>query len=150
MRTHVSIDVKNIKNSVDFYRKVFGTDPQKQTDYYAKFDLSDPSLNFSMQTKKDGSVSRVNHFGIEVSSEAEVRDWEKRLLEAGIENSPEDQTDCCYALQDKIWFADPDGNAWEVFVVHEQLEVGTGTSKKAVGRPNNVCSDSGSSSTCCG
>jgi hypothetical protein len=27
--------------------------------------------------------------------------------------------DCCYALQDKSWVADPDGNEWEVFVVHQ-------------------------------
>ena len=26
---------------------------------------------------------------------------------------------CCHAAQDKIWAMDPDGNAWEVFHVHE-------------------------------
>lgn len=29
------------------------------------------------------------------------------------------QTNCCYALQDKTWVNDPDGNEWEVFVVLE-------------------------------
>jgi hypothetical protein len=29
------------------------------------------------------------------------------------------QTDCCYAIQDKTWVHDPDGNEWEVFVVLE-------------------------------
>ena len=29
------------------------------------------------------------------------------------------QTSCCYALQDKTWVRDPDGNEWEVFVVLE-------------------------------
>ena len=24
---------------------------------------------------------------------------------------------CCYAVQDKVWAADPDGNKWEVYVV---------------------------------
>lgn len=28
-------------------------------------------------------------------------------------------TNCCYAIQDKIWVSDPDGNEWEVFVVNE-------------------------------
>jgi hypothetical protein len=31
----------------------------------------------------------------------------------------ETQTDCCYAIQDKMWMTDPDGNEWEVFVVLE-------------------------------
>jgi hypothetical protein len=25
--------------------------------------------------------------------------------------------ECCYALQDKVWVEDPDGNSWEIFVV---------------------------------
>jgi hypothetical protein len=29
------------------------------------------------------------------------------------------QTTCCYALQDKAWVNDPDGNEWEVFTVIE-------------------------------
>jgi hypothetical protein len=29
------------------------------------------------------------------------------------------QTNCCYAIQDKTWVTDPDGNEWEVFVVLE-------------------------------
>jgi hypothetical protein len=28
-------------------------------------------------------------------------------------------TTCCYAVQDKTWVNDPDGNAWEAFVVLE-------------------------------
>ncbi|MDX6558134.1 MAG: hypothetical protein QOF72_1183, partial [Blastocatellia bacterium] len=27
------------------------------------------------------------------------------------------QTTCCYAVQDKTWVSDPDGNEWEAFVV---------------------------------
>jgi hypothetical protein len=26
---------------------------------------------------------------------------------------------CCYAVQDKTWVRDPDGNEWEAFVVLE-------------------------------
>jgi hypothetical protein len=29
----------------------------------------------------------------------------------------EENTTCCYAMQDKVWVEDPDGNMWEVFVV---------------------------------
>lgn len=122
MRPHVSINVSNVENTVDFYKKVFGVNPQKQTADYAKFNLEQPSLNFSMQTAKDGRVtSQVNHFGIEVKSAEEVKDWKKNLESAKVALITEEGVDCCYALQDKIWFQDPDGNSWEVFFVHEQL-----------------------------
>ena len=29
---------------------------------------------------------------------------------------------CCYALQDKFWLSDPDGNRWEIYTVLEDLE----------------------------
>lgn len=38
--------------------------------------------------------------------------WQKRLEESQIPVQPEENTDCCYARQDKVWFRDPDGNPW--------------------------------------
>jgi hypothetical protein len=43
----------------------------------------------------------------------------ERWTEAGLLTRDEMQTNCCYALQDKTWVRDPDGNEWEVFVVLE-------------------------------
>jgi hypothetical protein len=40
-----------------------------------------------------------------------------RFKEAGLKTFTEENTECCFALQDKVWVEDPDGNAWEVFVV---------------------------------
>src|SRR4051794_5871605 len=122
MRAHVSINVKDVPKSVAFYQKVFSVEPQKQTSEYAKFDLINPSLNFSMQSTGT-EISRVSHFGIEVESMKEVGDWEKKLIEAGVLKLVESETNCCYAKQSKLWFSDPDGNEWEVFYVHEQLPV---------------------------
>jgi hypothetical protein len=47
------------------------------------------------------------------------------------------QTDCCYAIQDKTWVADPDGNEWEVFVVltDNLAETGNATSCCTPGAP---------------
>ncbi len=122
MRPHLSLDVRNVPASVEFYRKVFGVAPQKQTDDYAKFDLTSPALNFSL-VSSTGQVSAVDHLGIEVESVDEVAAWKTRLQEAGILNRVEENVACCFARQDKVWFSDPDGNAWEVFTVHEQLPV---------------------------
>jgi len=122
MRPHLSIDVHNVPASVAFYEKVFGVAPQKQTEDYAKFDLTQPSLNFSL-VSTTGAISAVNHLGIEVESSDEIAVWKQRLQEQGILEKVEDNIACCFARQDKLWFSDPDGNAWEVFMVLEQLAV---------------------------
>lgn len=122
LRPHISINVTNVPRSVEFYSQVFGVKPQKQTGTYAKFDLAAPLLNFSMQSG-DGDLSRVSHLGVEVDSPEEVERWEAHLSTQGLLEGVEKKSDCCFARQDKVWFKDPDGNAWEVFFVHEQLPV---------------------------
>src|SRR5574341_1428517 len=121
-RPHISLDVHDVPASVEFYRKVFGVTPQKQTVDYAKFDLTMPPLNLSLVSSK-GTISSVNHLGIEVESPAEIAWWKQRLQEQGMLEKVEENMACCFARQDKLWLTDPDGNAWEVFTVHEQLAV---------------------------
>jgi len=122
MRAHLSINVSDVPASVEFYKKVFGVEPQKFTTNYAKFDLKEPALNFTMQTAVM-DTSKVNHLGIEVDSAEEVEKWQSKLEASGLLELVEKNTDCCYARQDKVWLKDPDGNAWEIFFVHEQLPV---------------------------
>ena len=122
MRPHLSLDVRNVPASVHFYQKVFGISPQKQTSDYAKFDLSRPALNLSL-VSSTGRISAVNHLGIEVESVQDITAWKERLQREGVIGRVEENTACCFARQDKVWFSDPDGNAWEVFIVHEQLSV---------------------------
>lgn len=124
MRAHLSINVSNVTNSVEFYKKVFGVNPSKQTSDYAKFDLKTPAFNFTMQTAKtEVELSKVSHLGIEVESADDVMKWQKKLTEVGLVKLVESDTNCCFARQDKVWVQDPDGNSWEIFYVHEQLEV---------------------------
>jgi extradiol dioxygenase family protein len=127
MRPHLSLDVRNVPASVEFYQKVFGVAPQKQTTDYAKFDLTAPALNLAL-VSSTGKVSAVNHLGIEVESVDDIAGWKQRLQEQDILEKVEMGAECCFVRQDKLWFTDPDGNAWEVFTVLEQLAV-TGTLK---------------------
>lgn len=122
MRPHLSLDVRDVSKSVEFYKKVFGVSPQKQVSDYAKFDLMAPDLNFSL-VSSTGAVSSVDHLGIEVETVEEIAEWKAHLQREGILERVEDNVACCFARQDKLWFTDPDGNAWEIFTVHEQLEV---------------------------
>lgn len=153
MRTHVSLAVRDVPQSVAFYARVFGVAPQKQTGRYAKFDLAEPALNFSLV---EGEPSRVSHLGIEAQSAEEFARLHERLTEAGVPLRTESQTRCCYALQDKLWFADPDGNAWEVFQVHEQLPVTEGAGDGPCGIPAEAVGPPGAAqgsprrSACCG
>ncbi len=124
MRPHISLDVRDVAKSVAFYEKVFAVKPQKQVADYAKFDLKAPALNFSL-VSSTGTVSTVDHLGIEVETVEEIAEWKARLQDEKVLERVENNVACCFARQDKLWFSDPDGNAWEIFTVHEQLG-GTG------------------------
>ena len=59
----------------------------------------------------------INHLGIEVENADTVVAVDRRLRELGLETTPEENTTCCYAVQDKTWVTDPSGHAWEFFHV---------------------------------
>ena len=116
LKPHVSLNVSNIDASVAFYEKVFGVDVTKKRPGYAKFDLREPSLNLTMQEAPRTGVN-ASHFGVQVAASEDVAAAWTRFKQAGLVTRTEENTECCYALQDKVWIEDPDGNAWEVFVV---------------------------------
>lgn len=116
LKPHVSLNVSSVDASVAFYEKAFGVSATKRRPGYAKFDLESPSLNLTMQEAPRTGVN-VSHFGIQVESSEDVAAAWTRFKQAGLKTKTEQNTECCYALQDKVWVEDPDGNAWEVFVV---------------------------------
>lgn len=122
MKTHLSINVSNVENSIKFYKKMFGTEPVKVRGDYAKFDIANPPLNFTMNQVPFERGGSLSHLGLEVETTEEVLAMGKRWRESGLATLDEMKTDCCYALQDKIWAQDPDGNRWEVFVVLENTQ----------------------------
>src|SRR4051812_1371144 len=116
LKPHVSLNVTNVDASVAFYEKAFGVNATKRRPGYAKFDLTEPSLNLTMQEAPRTGVN-ASHFGVQVASSEDVAAAWTRFKQAGLVTKTEENTECCYALQDKVWVEDPDGNAWEVFVV---------------------------------
>ena len=124
LKPHVSLNVTNIEASVSFYERAFGVSATKRRPGYAKFDLEEPNLNLTMQEAPRTGVN-ASHFGIQVASTEDVAAAWARFSKAGLMTRTEDNTECCYALQDKVWIEDPDGNAWEVFVVKGDTEVMT-------------------------
>jgi catechol 2,3-dioxygenase-like lactoylglutathione lyase family enzyme len=117
LKAHLAINVRSVAQSIVFYRKMFGIEPSKVRSGYAKFDVQNPPLNFTLNEVPFNDAGALSHMGIQVASTANVLSMRQRWAEAGLVTRDEMQTDCCYATQDKTWVHDPDGNEWEVFVV---------------------------------
>jgi catechol 2,3-dioxygenase-like lactoylglutathione lyase family enzyme len=117
LKAHVAINVNSVEKSLEFYRKLFAIEPSKVRTGYAKFDVQNPPLNFTLNEVSVAERGALSHMGIQVRSTADVLATRQRWNEAGLLTKDEMQTDCCYATQDKTWVRDPDGNEWEVFVV---------------------------------
>ncbi|HSE20074.1 MAG TPA: ArsI/CadI family heavy metal resistance metalloenzyme [Pyrinomonadaceae bacterium] len=119
LKAHLALNVRNVEESISFYRKMLGIDPSKVRTGYAKFDVQQPPLNLTLNQHAFGERGALSHLGIQVASTDVVVEMRQRWTESGLVPRDEMQTSCCYALQDKSWVRDPDGNEWEVFVVLE-------------------------------
>ena len=117
LKAHLALNVRNVNESIEFYRKLFGIEPSKVRTGYAKFDVYNPPLNFTLNEGVVANRGALSHLGIQVRSTEDVLATRERWSTAGLLTRDEMQTDCCYATQDKTWVRDPDGNEWEVFVV---------------------------------
>ena len=117
LKAHLSLNVRNVETSIDFYRKMLGLEPSKVRKGYAKFDVQNPPLNLTLNEGVVNERGALSHLGIQVASTEDVLATRQRWSEVGLITRDEMQTNCCYATQDKTWVRDPDGNEWEVFVV---------------------------------
>ena len=119
LKAHLAINVRSVEGSIEFYRRMFGIEPSKVRQGYAKFDVANPPLNFTLNEATFSERGALSHMGIQVASTEDVLSMRDRWIREGLIPREEMKTDCCYALQDKAWVRDPDGNEWEVFVVLE-------------------------------
>ena len=117
LKAHLALNVRSVERSTEFYRKMFGIGPSKVRPGYAKFDSQNPPLNLTLNEVPFRDSGALSHLGIQVASTEDVGKLRERWREAGLATRDEMQTNCCYALQDKTWVRDPDGNNWEAFVV---------------------------------
>ena len=119
LKAHLALNVRDVVRSIEFYKHLLGLEPSKVRTGYAKFDVHDPPLNLTLNEHQFTERGALSHLGIQVASTQDVLAMRERWIEAGLVPRDEMQTSCCYALQDKAWVRDPDGNEWEVFVVLE-------------------------------
>lgn len=151
-RFHVHVGVEDIQKSVAFYTTLFGQQPSKLKDDYAKWMLEDPRVNFAISTRT--SEQGLDHLGIQVDDDSELSELAERLKGANLGVFGEGESTCCYAESKKAWVRDPSGIAWETYRTMADAEVYSVKPKVKLGTsaccaPAPSPSKAKSSSSCC-
>jgi catechol 2,3-dioxygenase-like lactoylglutathione lyase family enzyme len=144
-RVQLALRVADLDGSVAFYSRLFGVEPHKRRPGYANFAIAQPPLKLVLlegEVEQPGQPTVLDHLGVEVESTDEVQAAGRRLEDAGLATFSETDTDCCYAVQDKVWVHAPGREPWEVYVVK-----GEGTSLE--NRPAECCTGEGCTADCC-
>lgn len=123
-RVQLALNVADLEGAIAFYSAMFGVEPHKRRPGYANFVVDVPPLKLVLievpaDDRGEGPGGALNHLGVEVFDVADVVSARTRLSDAGLATFDENDTTCCYALQDKVWVHDPHGAPWEVYVVKD-------------------------------
>ena len=129
-RVQLALNVADLEASIAFYARMFGTEPHKRRPGYANFEIVDPPLKLVLievpaDDRGTGTVGALNHLGIEMASTQDVETTLARWESDGLVVRPENDTVCCYALQDKGWVHDPAGAPWEAYTVKDDDPIDT-------------------------
>jgi catechol 2,3-dioxygenase-like lactoylglutathione lyase family enzyme len=132
-RLQLALNVSDLDAAVEFYTKLFGTEPAKRKPGYANFSIDEPPLKLVLFEGPEGGT--LNHLGVETDDAAAVEAAEARLRTSGLETTGIDDTICCYAEKVETWVVDPDGARWEWYVKTadaEYMGAGDGSDSEAM------------------
>jgi catechol 2,3-dioxygenase-like lactoylglutathione lyase family enzyme len=118
VKFHLSLNASNLMKSIAFYRTLFGIEPAKVRNDYAKFEVAEPPVILSLAAVAPTPGGTLNHVGIRVLDSAALVAMQARLEQAGYATQREEAVECCYSKQTKFWVADPDRTLWEIYVLH--------------------------------
>ncbi len=121
-RVQLALRVADLESSIAFYTKLFNTEPAKLRPGYANFAIAEPPLKLVLIEGQPDEPTVLDHLGVEVFSTAEVDAATRRLTDSGLATLTEDNTACCYAVQDKVWVHGPGKEPWEVYVVKSDAD----------------------------
>src|SRR5262249_53958037 len=122
VRFHVGLHTSDLNRAVQFYRVLFGTEPAKHYDDYAKFELDRPALVLTPYPSPQQVGGALKHLGLRLPDSAMLVEVQRRLEEHGIATQRQEGVECCYARQTKFWVTDPDRVLWEVYTLHEDID----------------------------
>ncbi|TFV64198.1 glyoxalase/bleomycin resistance/dioxygenase family protein [Blastococcus sp. CT_GayMR20] len=147
-RVQLALRVADLDAAVDFYSRLFDAIPAKRRPGYANFAITEPPLKLVLLEGATGEPTRMDHLGVEVPDTADVTAATARLAEAGLATRVQDNTTCCYAVQDKVWVTGPGGEPWEVYTVtgdaRPDLEGRTDAELSTVAGDGTCCTSTGS------
>ncbi len=149
-RVQLALNVSNLDDAIAFYSKLFSAEPAKVRPGYANFAISEPPLKLVL-IEGNGSPGTLNHLGVEVEDAEAVADATRRLSSDGLATATEDQVECCFALQDKVWVDGPDGEPWEIYTVLSDVEMAPGELRTVEPGGDAMCCASApeSAARCC-
>ncbi len=114
-RFHIHLAVENLDRNIEFYSTLFGCEPTVRHEDYAKWMLDDPRINFAISNR--GSRFGLDHLGIQAEDDQELQAIKLRLDATQRPVEAQEQAACCYMRSDKYWITDPQGIAWESFIL---------------------------------
>jgi catechol 2,3-dioxygenase-like lactoylglutathione lyase family enzyme len=132
-RLQLALRVGDLEGSIAFYHKLLGVEPAKRRPDYANFVIENPSFKLVLLPGEPGQRTILDHLGIEVDTVEEVADAADRFDAVGMDKELETGTECCYALQDKVWVHGPGNEPWEVYTVVAEADVLGKSSEIAAG-----------------
>jgi catechol 2,3-dioxygenase-like lactoylglutathione lyase family enzyme len=138
-RVQLALNVADIDEAVEFYSKLFGAAPAKRRPGYANFAIADPPLKLVLIKDAHQAPGSLNHLGVEVASTEEVLAAQARLASDGLATAMEEQTACCYAVQDKVWVDGPGGEPWEIYTVLADDDTPAGRLRSAPAGESACC-----------
>jgi catechol 2,3-dioxygenase-like lactoylglutathione lyase family enzyme len=154
-RVQLAFNVADLDAAIDFYSKLFATEPAKVRPGYANFAIAKPPLKLVLieisNGRRHGIAGALNHLGVEVETPEQVREATARLTGEGLDPEVQASTTCCYAVQDKAWVDDPDGAPWEVYTVLADAseQTGLGCSSEACQPEPVTAIVAGTGRSCC-
>jgi catechol 2,3-dioxygenase-like lactoylglutathione lyase family enzyme len=149
-RVQLALNVSDLDQAVDFYSKLFATEPAKRRPGYANFAVAEPPLKLVL-IEGVGEPGSLNHLGVEVEDTDTVNATNQRLTGEGLACATEEQVSCCYAVQDKVWVDAPDGEPWEIYTVLADAEHAPGELRTVEPGEDALCCGSApeSADRCC-
>ena len=154
-RVQLALRVSDLEGSIAFYSKLFGAEPAKRRDGYANFAIAEPPLKLVLIEGSPAQPTVMDHLGVEVDTAEQVTAATERLAAQGLATAVENDTACCYAVQDKVWVSGPGAEPWEVYAVKADTDTLTKDADSACCTPTTgeraelpVLAGTGASSCC--
>jgi len=142
-RLHLHMGVEKLDASIKFYSALFGAEPVKVKEDYAKWMLDDPYINFAISTRS--GKQGLDHLGLQVDDSTALDALRQQLSSANLSTHSDGETTCCYAKSEKSWVTDPDGIAWEAYHTMDDAQMfsspacGVPAEPELTTRPKSSC-----------